>query len=1459
MTASGSCGVGFVCSIRGIRSRYIVQWGIEAVKNLTHRGAVGADGKTGDGAGILTQIPRKFFLKEIERHGFGISDSDNIAVGFFFLRKEATCEIGDILEKCGFRIICWRDVPTNIDALGESALRTKPVFRQLLIDTENVEYRHREPRLYLARKAIEKRYGENVYIPSLSSKTIVYKGMLVAPQLDRFYPDLLDEDFESAFCLFHQRFSTNTFPDWRMAQPLRTIAHNGEINTIKGNRNWMSNISHDVRHEIIGDERDIILPLVSEEESDSASLDRVMELLVHSGCSPERAVNMCVPPSWEDSDLSDDAKAFFEYHSFLMKPWDGPAAIVFTDGDSVGAHLDRNGLRPLRYTITEDEYMVMGSETGMVDMDGKTIRERGRLAAGETISVDIVRGRVKHTREIIEELSAGRHYRPWMEKNLFRLKDDGPAIREEDGDLLRRQIAFGYTEEEIRTAIKGMAENAKEMTYSMGDDTPIPPLSEKPQLLFRYFRQRFSQVTNPPIDPIRERPVMTMKMAMGYKRNFLEETPDHARRLKIDSPLLFEGNVAVIEAQQMLRVIRIPITFPRGRKENDPRPENTLTGAGVNGCATADESQLLLAVRSLQQSAVDAVGSGAEIIILSDRDISKERAAVPSLLAVSACFSALRAARIANRTSFIVETGEARDVHHIACLIGYGASAVFPYLLFQTVKDMCSSGTVNLPFEEAALNCRRAVEDGLLKVIARMGISTLNSYHAAQLFDPVCLNSDFVEEFFGGTPTLESDGLSEIEESLMKRHEAAFDADAAALDFGGNLKQRKGGEWHQWSTESVLALNKFIKSGDRAMYEDYLRKAGERPVYIRHLLGFRKGAPVPPGEVEPEERILEKFFSGAMSVGALSPEAHETIAEACNILGMRSNSGEGGEDPARYWTKKNSAIKQVASGRFGVTPVYLASARELEIKIAQGAKPGEGGHLPASKVTEYIAMLRHCRPNILLISPPPHHDIYSIEDLAQLINDLKQANPQAKVCVKLVSERGVGTVAAGVAKAYADIVQISGSEGGTGASPAGSIKNAGNFWEIGLEETQRVLMENSLRDRVTVRVDGGLRTGRDVVAAALFGAEEFGFGTATMISVGCIMARQCHLNTCPTGVATQDARLRGNFRGTVEGVTAYFRAVAGEVRELLARMGFRRLEEIIGRTDLFEPAQYEAVPASKRVKVGALFGTYPAAKPKGCRLERNDNPAASMNDRLLEEILPYIEKKERVVREYDIRNIDRSIPVRLNYHIAVRHGEKGLPDDTINLLFRGTAGQSFGAFNHRGMSLTLIGDANDYVGKGMFGGRIVVRPHGIDTPRDQVIMGNTVLYGATGGELFASGKAGERFAVRNSGAVAVVEGAGHHLCEYMTRGTVVVLGEVGHNVGAGMTGGVIYVCDEDDLLSARINRMYVKIVEAEDEKEVLELASVIESHYLHTGSQSACRMTKDFDRFLRRFRKVVPV
>jgi glutamate synthase (NADPH/NADH) large chain len=1314
-------------------------------------------------------------------------------------------------------------------------MASKPGIKHLLIDTEGVEIQKKELMLFLSRKIIEKECGDVSYIASLSSKTVVYKGLLVATNLELFYPDLAREDFESAFCMFHQRFSTNTLPDWTLSQPMRVLAHNGEINTIQGNRNIMASYEHEARHEVFGDAMDAVRPFISSEESDSASLDKVIELLILSGFSPEHAVNMCIPPAWENSSLSKEIKAFFEYQSLLMKPWDGPAAVTLTDGNTICAHLDRNGLRPLRYSVTSDGLLILGSETGMIDLEGREIIEKGRLGPGDTLSVDINRGRIKCTDEILQELAGQRPYRKWLETSLTRLKENDIPLSQPDPDLRRKQIAFGYTSEEIDQIIKTTAETAKVLIYSMGDDTPLPPLSEKPQLLFRYFKQRFSQVTNPPIASIRERMVMSLKMNMGYKRNFLLESPEHARRLHLDSPLLSDSSITEIMRQKIFTVEKIPMTFDRA-------------------------SPLRAAVNNLQDEVCMAVERGGEIIILSDRDVSKDRIAIPSLLAVSASFKSLQKNKLANRASIIIETGEARDVHHFACLIGYGTSAVHPYLAHHTIRDQCERGDIRLSYEEAVRNFKKAAEDELLKVIARMGISTLNSYYGAQLFDSICLNRDFVEEFFTGTPVvIEADGLNEVEESLLKRHAAAFDSHEPVLDYGGNLRHRKGEEWHAWSLSSVAAFQKFIKTGDTSFYKEFSGNANGRPVYPRHLLSFKKGEPLPVEQVEPEEHILRRFVSGAMSVGSLSPEAHETIAEACNRLGIKSNSGEGGEDPLRYWGIKNSAIKQIASGRFGVTPVYLASARDLEIKIAQGAKPGEGGHLPAIKVTEYIASLRHCSPNTLLISPPPHHDIYSIEDLAQLIHDLKEANPGAHICVKLVSETGVGTIAAGVAKAYADIVQISGCEGGTGAASISSIKNAGNYWETGLSETQRVLMENGLREKIRLRVDGGIRTGRDIIIAALLGAEEFGFGTATMVAAGCIMARKCHLNTCPTGIATQDEELRKRFRGRPEAVMAYFRAVSHEVREILADMGFRKLEDIIGRTDLLTVVVPDDYPAAKRIKFNGILDAYPANSSRINLFERNDNPAPSMNDTILKDLLPYIEDAEPVEKEYRIRNIHRSIPVKLSYHVAVKYRENGLPPDTIKLTFSGTAGQSFGAFNHRGISLTLIGDANDYVGKGMFGGRIVIIPSNPVNPDMNVIMGNTVLYGATGGELYASGSAGERFAVRNSGATAVVEGTGHHVCEYMTGGTVVVLGKVGYNVGAGMTGGSIYIYDEKNNLKNMLNSSYVKCTHIEKEEDARKLRTLLEKHYSYTKSLRAGEILDAFDRAIKHFCNVSPL
>ncbi|OGW27453.1 MAG: glutamate synthase subunit alpha [Nitrospirae bacterium GWC2_57_13] len=1428
-----SCGVGFVCHTRGAKSHAIVAQGLEAVRNLTHRGAVGADGKTGDGCGITVQLPHRFLLKAARKADIPLINADDLALGVFFLHAQQEKEIEDIITSRGLTPLGWRDVPVGPDAAGKSALATLPRIRHLYLDASAIAPEQREIALFLGRREIEKRFSPAVYIPSLSSRTIVYKGMLLATHLQDFYPDLVDPDFESAFCLFHQRFSTNTLPDWTLAQPFRVLAHNGEINTLQGNRNWMALLEQVVRHEAFGNEMDLVLPLTSHDESDSASLDRVVEFLMLGGYSPAHALTLCIPPAWETLDLADEERAFFEYHSFLMKPWDGPAAVAFTDGSTIGAHMDRNGLRPLRYTLTGDGLLVLGSETGMIDLNNREIREKGRLGPGETIAVDLLSGTVKFTTQIVKELTSQRPYNEWVRNHHLHVLPERAAAPTEDAELVRKQIAFSYTVEEIESSIEAMAVTGHEPVYSMGDDTPLPPLAVRPPLLFRYFRQKFSQVTNPPIDPIREKLVMSLRMNMGPKRNILEQTADHARRLGLESPVLTEGHLRAIEKQKTIPVKRISTTF-------------------------SPDADMARAVEDLRRIVITAAREGAEIVVLSDRDVARDRMAIPSLLALSASYKALRAEQLSFRTSVIVETGEARDTHHFACLLGYGASAVLPWLAFRSIADLCSRQEIPFPYETAEQHYVRAVEGGLYKVIARLGISTLNSYHGAQLFDALCLDRDFLNEYFSGTAlTIEADGMQEVEASSRKRHSAAYDVAEPSLERGGDLRYRKDGERHAWAPAMVASMNRFLKSRAHEDFRQFSRIADSGPVFLRNLLAPRIAVPLLLNEVEPEEAILSRFVSGAMSVGALSPEAHEAIAEACNKLGIKSNSGEGGEDPARYFTNRNSAMKQIASGRFGVTPTYLASAADLEIKIAQGAKPGEGGHLPAEKVTDYIASLRHCPPGRMLISPPPHHDIYSIEDLAQLIHDLKQANPRAHVCVKLVSESGVGTVAAGCAKAYADIIQVSGCEGGTGAATISSIKNAGNYWETGLAEMQRVLMENGLREKVRLRVDGGLRTGKDVVIAAMLGAEEFGFGTATMIAAGCVMARVCHSNTCPTGIATQDETLRKRFRGSPENIMAYFRAVAQEVREALANMGVRSLSDIIGRNDLLVFSPPSGNSGASRIDVTPLLQPYPEGAPRACGCGRNDNFAPTLNDRIVQDIRPFIEQATPVEREYSIRNIDRSIPAKLNYYIAKKYRDAGLPPNTITLRFRGTAGQSFGAFNHRGLSLFLTGDANDYAGKGMFGGMISIIHSDIGEPHKHVIVGNTVLYGAIGGEFYAAGMAGERFAVRNSGAEAVVEGAGHHLCEYMTRGTVVVLGEAGYNIGAGMTGGVIYLLDRNRSLERKINASYVEIRDL-DENDLAAVRTLIESHHRHTGSLLGREILSSFDRTMPLFRKIIP-
>ncbi|MEJ2184166.1 MAG: glutamate synthase large subunit [Nitrospirota bacterium] len=1423
---AGSCGVGFLCDIRGARSHRVVSLGVTAVRNLTHRGAVGADGKTGDGAGVLIEIPRKLLLAELSAGGIAPSRPEDLAVGMLFLSSDVQRFIEGIVGEFGLKVLAWREVPTRDAALGKAALEVRPRIFQLLLDTGDVGEAEREVRLYFTRRAIEKRHPE-VHVASFSSRTVAYKGMLVATHLEEFYPDLAHPQVESAFALFHQRFSTNTLPEWRLAQPGRALAHNGEINTIQGNRNWMTALAGELWHERFeGMDRGLVAPLVAVQESDSASLDHVVELLMLAGFSPEHAINLAIPPVWETVPLPREVKDFFEYQSLLMKPWDGPAAVVFTDGRTVGAHMDRNGLRPLRYTLTEDGFLVLGSEAGMVEVES-AIKEKGRLGPGDTLSVDLAAGRVRKTEEILRSLAARRPYGQWLESSLVRAAKPSHASGEKEPGLGRKQAAMGYSREEVDIVIREMAANAKEFVFSMGDDTPLAPLSEKPQLLFRYFKQRFAQVTNPPIDSVRERLVMSLRMNLGRKGNFLAEEPGHARRLAISSPILTQNVLDGMEAQDRVPAQRVSICYPRGQ------------GLGA-------------ALGRVGQEVLEAVSRGVEILVLSDRELGAERVAVPSLLALAASMRSLAGAGLLARASIVLESAEVRDVPHLACLVGYGASAVHPWLAYRSIEDLSERGHVPLAPETACAHYRQAMEAGLLKVMARMGISTINSYHGAQLFDAVGLAGDFLDEFFPGTPgAVQVDGLKEVEASVLTRHARAFDGPEPALENAGTMRFRPGGERHAWSPRAVRALIAFVRGGSYEAYREFARLSEGPPIFLRHLMRFRGGAPVPVDEVEGEGDIIKRFVTGAMSVGSLSPETHETIARACNRLGIRSNSGEGGEDPRRYGTEAGSAIKQVASGRFGVTPAYLASARELEIKMSQGAKPGEGGHLPLDKVTPYIASLRHCAPHMLLISPPPHHDIYSIEDLAQLVHDLKQANPEALVCVKLVAEAGVGTVAAGVAKAYADIVQISGCEGGTGAAALSSIKNAGSYWELGLAETQRVLVENGLRERITMRVDGGMRSGRDVVRAALLGAEEYGFGTAAMIAAGCVMARKCHLNTCPTGIATQEERLRARYTGTVEGVMAYFRALARDVRETLAGLGLRSMDEAIGRADLLA-----VLPTGAKTAAAAPGMAFPVRSAR----RRNDNPAPSRNDELVKELLPFIERGEHVERTYRIRNTDRSIPATLNYHIARLHGDRGLPEGTINLVFHGTAGQSFGAFNHRGLALTLVGEANDYVAKGMYGGRVVLRPpEELGEPHRHVIAGNTLLYGAVGGTFHASGTVGERFAVRLSGARAVVEGAGEHLCEYMTRGTVAVLGEAGHNIGSGMTGGVLFVRDEDGSVGDKINAAYVKAVALEDDESIALLRELLEAHRALTGSPLAAGLLADFPRAAGGFRKVLPL
>ncbi len=1419
-----SCGVGFVAQANGKKSYGILDRALKAVSNLTHRGATLSDGRTGDGSGVLFQVPQEFFRKEAKR--IGGKDFKETTVGFFFLKGDIDKALKLIEEKVKSELkeCVLREVPVNLKECGEIARKSAPVFYQVIApkgDSLKNFLLKRE-----LEKELQKLHREN-YVVSLSSKLIAYKGMLLAPDLKKFFLDLQNEEFKTSLAIFHQRYSTNTNPEWRLAQPLRLIAHNGEINTITANRNFIRSIEPIVSHPKFGNRIKELLPLVDFNESDSASLDRVFELMVEAGISPEIAITVLIPPAYELLDeLSEELKAFFEYSSLLMKPWDGPAAIAFTDGRLIGGKLDRNGLRPARLVITESGLVIFGSEVGMVEIPEKDVKEFGRLMPGEVFLVDTEKGKIEKNREILERIASTFNLKKEVRRKLYRLKVKEKVVPQPRENLNQELVKFCYSKEELSEVVEYMAEMGKEPVFSMGDDTPIPNLLERPYLLFKHFKQRFAQVTNPPIDPIREKAVMSLKLRLGPKVNFLELSGNLKRRLEVESPLLTPSEFKEIKEANFLKTEVFKLEFKSSLEE------------GLK--------ELFRKVREA------IVSKGVEIVILSDKGVEYP---IPSLLGVSGLCSFLEREGLLYRVSIVVETGEARDTHQIAALIAFGASGVYPYLVFEYLKS--KEIEINLTYEELERNYKRAVNAGILKIMSKMGISVLSSYHRSHLFDVIGLSEEVVKEFFPHTATpVGGIGLEEIEEVVRKRVEEA--KKVKEPEFSGELRFRPGGIYHSWSPKVVKGIFKAAKSGNYEEFKEVVKEVENRPVFLRDLLKIESDRePIPIEEVEPVEEIVKRLMVPGMSIGALSKVAHEVIAEAMNILGSKSCSGEGGEDPKRYGTIKNSKIKQVASGRFGVTPAYLASAEEIEIKIAQGAKPGEGGHLPGHKVTPYIASLRFSVPGVALISPPPHHDIYSIEDLAQLIYDLKLTNPKARIAVKLVSEVGVGTVACGVAKAKADTIQVSGGCGGTGASPLSSIKGAGLPWEIGLAETQRELIENGLRESVALRVDGGFKVGRDVVIAALLGAEEFGFGTAAMIAEGCVMDRDCHTNRCPVGIATQDKNRIEKFRGAVETVVNYFKLVAEDIRRILAQMGYRSLEEIVGRVDLLKVNKElkEKYPLARKLKVENVL------KIPVFNLNRKELPytpvSSPLNDRIVKEVLPHLKKGERFEKEYQIKNTDRSVGAPLGYYITELFGNEGLPMNLVKLKFRGVAGQSFGAFLPSGVLLELTGEANDYVGKGLGGGTIILRfPKEFKgEPTKNVIAGNTLLYGATAGALFAAGVVGERFAVRNSGAIAVVEGAGQHACEYMVRGIVLILGKVGKNFGAGMTGGTAFVLDPE--IEEKINKEYVEVRRL-NRQDIDVITSLLMKHYKFTKSPTAAKILEN-KFLLESIRKVIPI
>ena len=1471
-----ACGLAMVATLRGTAGHDIITTALTALRNLEHRGAVGSDEGTGDGAGIITQLPDTFLRAVAD---FELPPVGRYVVGMAFLPKDAEerdlvkSGIAQIAQSEELTVLGWREVPVRPDVIGSLAREAMPVFEQLFLVSSRTDERGPVGGMPLERQAFRLRKRAerelHAYFPSLSSRTLVYKGMVTTLQLEPFYPDLSDERFASKLALVHSRYSTNTFPSWPLAQPFRTIAHNGEINTIQGNRNWMRARQSQLENDALGDLKPL-LPINTPGASDSASFDEVVELLNLGGRSLPHAMMMMVPEPWAAHEsMSEEKKAFYKYHSCLMEPWDGPAAIAFTDGTIMGAVLDRNGLRPSRYYVTKDDLVIMASEAGVLPIAPERIAFKGRLQPGRMFLVDMAQGRIIADEEIKQQVATEHPYGEWLKQHMVALSTlkDAPEPTEIPftAPLLQRQTAFGYTFEDLRLLLPPMARDGVEAIGAMGADTPLAVLSDRPKLLYDYFQQLFAQVTNPPIDSIREEIVTSAETTIGSERNLLKPEPESCRLIELKTPILSNQELGKLQQidQAGFKSVTLPILF-------NPK-------AGVVG--------LEQAIQEMTAAADQAIATGANILILSDRAIDLDHAPIPALLAVAALHHHLIRAGTRTRVGLVLESGEPREVHHYATLIGYGCGAINPYLAFETIADMIQERLlVNVDYPTACKNYIKAATKGVVKVASKIGISTIQSYRGAQIFEAIGLNQSVIDRYFTWTASrIEGADLNVIAQEAIARHHHAFpdrEVNGHTLDVGGEYQWRKEGEAHLFSPQVIHTLQQAVRQGNYDLYKQYaalVNEQNQKHFTLRGLLAFKPRQPVPIDEVEPMEAIVKRFKTGAMSYGSISQEAHEALAIAMNRIGGKSNTGEGGEDRDRYtWTNdqgdsKNSAIKQVASGRFGVTSLYLSQARELQIKMAQGAKPGEGGQLPGKKVYPWIAKVRHSTPGVGLISPPPHHDIYSIEDLAQLIHDLKNCNSSASISVKLVSEVGVGTVAAGVAKAKADHVTIAGHDGGTGASPISSIKHAGTPWELGLAETQQTLVLNRLRGRIAVQVDGQMKTGRDVLIGALLGADEFGFATAPLVVQGCIMMRKCHLNTCPVGVATQDPILRKKFTGQPEHVVNFFFFIAEEVRELMAAMGVRKFEDLIGRADLLETRKGVAHWKAKGLDFSRIFHVPDMPKEVArhhCEIQ-DHGLSEALDHKLIAEAKPALESKQKVHIETTIRNLNRTAGAMLSGEVAKRYGHAGLPEDTINIKLGGTAGQSFAAFLARGVTMELTGQANDYVGKGLSGGRVIVKPHPDfkGNPLENIIVGNTVMYGAIAGEAYFRGVAGERFCVRNSGASAVVEGTGDHGCEYMTGGTVAVLGATGRNFGAGMSGGVAYVLDDEGLFKDRCNTAMVELEALSDAitpashlgmSDTVLLKSLIENHAKYTGSQRALDILGNWPKWSRLFVKVMP-